>query len=89
MAASSLTLNSGHSIPQLGLGTWLSQPGEVGESVKMALEVGYRHIDCATVYQNQEEIGKVFSDAFRSGKVKREDVFFFYNEQNLEHTSLV
>jgi len=86
MAASSLTLNSGHSIPQLGLGTWLSQPGEVGESVKMALEVGYRHIDCATVYQNQEEIGKVFSDAFRSGKVKREDVFITSKIWNTHHS---
>jgi len=62
-------------MPQFGLGTWLSKPGEVGEAVKMALEVGYRHIDCAALYQNQEEIGRVFKEVFDSGKVKRESVF--------------
>jgi len=75
MAIPSLSLNSGNSIPQLGLGTWLSKPGEVGEAVRMALEVGYRHIDCAQLYENQEEIGEVFGAVFKSGKVKREDVF--------------
>jgi len=86
MAVPSLKLNSGHSIPQLGLGTWLSKPGEVGEAVKMALEIGYRHIDCAMSYGNQEEIGNVFSSAFGGGKIKREDVFITSKIWNTFHT---
>jgi len=86
MAVPSLKLNSGHSIPQLGLGTWLSKPGEVGEAVKMGLEIGYRHIDCAMSYGNQEEIGNVFSSAFGGGKIKREDVFITSKIWNTFHT---
>jgi len=86
MPIPSLPLNSGHSIPQLGLGTWLSKPGEVGEAVKIALEVGYRHIDCAQAYGNQEEIGQVFKSVFNSGKVKREDVFITSKIWNTFHS---
>jgi len=86
MSASSLRLNSGYEIPQLGLGTWLSKPGEVGDAVRMALEVGYRHIDCAMAYGNQEEIGHVFRRVFESGKVKREEVFVTSKIWNTFHS---
>jgi len=62
-------------MPQLGIGTFLSEPGEVGRSVKFALEHGYRHIDCAAAYDNQKEIGAVLKEIFSEGKIKREDVF--------------
>ena len=52
--ASSITLNNGHSIPQLGLGTWKSAPGEVTAAVEHALRVGFRHVDCASVYFNEK-----------------------------------
>jgi len=68
------------------LGTWLSKPGEVGEAVKIALEVGYRHIDCAQAYGNQEEIGQVFGSIFKSGKIKREDVFITSKIWNTFHS---
>ncbi|KAL2012722.1 hypothetical protein VTN00DRAFT_247 [Thermoascus crustaceus] len=68
-------LNTGAEIPALGLGTWQSAPGEVEKAVSHAIFVGYRHIDTAACYQNEEEVGKGLREAFASGKVKREDVF--------------
>jgi glycerol 2-dehydrogenase (NADP+) len=56
-------------------GTWQSNPEEVQQAVTHALLTGYRHIDAAFGYQNEEEVGKGLRDAFESGKVRREDVF--------------
>eukprot|EP01120_Amphizonella_sp_Union-15-10_P015055 TRINITY_DN7600_c0_g1_i2.p1 TRINITY_DN7600_c0_g1~~TRINITY_DN7600_c0_g1_i2.p1 ORF type:complete len:334 (+),score=70.73 TRINITY_DN7600_c0_g1_i2:62-1003(+) len=70
-----VTLKTGQQFPLIGLGTWKSQPGEVGEAIKNALEVGYRHFDCAFLYGNENEIGDAFKEVFDSGKIKREEVF--------------
>ncbi|CAM6115805.1 unnamed protein product [Calypogeia fissa] len=68
-------LNSGHTIPALGLGTWKTEPGVVRDAVFSALvEGGYLHIDCAFIYGNQEEVGTGFKAAWDAG-IKREDVF--------------
>ncbi|CAH8566613.1 unnamed protein product [Heterobilharzia americana] len=71
----SLKMENGHSIPIIGLGTWNSPPGEVGAAVKKALEAGYRHIDCAYLYNNEAEIGKALEDAMKELSLKREDIF--------------
>ena len=56
--ATDATLNNGLKMPLLGLGTFLSQPNEVAQAVEAALKAGYRHIDGAWVYKNQEEVAK-------------------------------
>ena len=72
-------------LPVVGLGTWQSKSGEVGRAVEHALTNGYRHIDCAMVYQNEVEIGTAFAKVFASGAVKREDVFITSKLWNTYH----
>jgi hypothetical protein len=52
----SFTLNSGYKLPAVGLGTWKADKGQVRQAVHVALQAGYRHIDCAAIYQNEEEV---------------------------------
>jgi 2,5-diketo-D-gluconate reductase A len=58
MTVPDLTLNSGTTIPQLGFGTYQIEPADTVEAVSTALEVGYRHIDTAEMYQNEAEVGE-------------------------------
>jgi len=74
MADTKFKLNTGAEIPALGLGTWQSGPGEVKKAVSYALSVGYKHIDCAYCYGNEDEVGEGLKEAFANG-VKREDIF--------------
>lgn len=56
------------------IGTWQSPPGAVAAAVSCALKEGYKLVDCAYCYGNEDEVGQGLKDAFASG-VKREDVF--------------
>ncbi|XP_078179021.1 NADPH-dependent aldo-keto reductase, chloroplastic-like isoform X2 [Carex rostrata] len=73
--ASHFVLNTGAKIPSVGLGTWQAPPNVVAEAVLSAVKVGYRHIDCASIYRNEEEIGGSLQKLFHDGVVKREDLF--------------
>lgn len=66
------TLHNGVAMPYFGLGVYLSEDGEeVINAVKWALEAGYRHIDTAAIYKNEEGVGK----AIKQSAVAREDIF--------------
>jgi 2,5-diketo-D-gluconate reductase A len=66
-----IDLNDGNTIPQLGFGVFQIPPDETADAVKAALDVGYRHIDTAEMYQNEEGVGQGIRDA----GVDRADVF--------------
>ena len=71
MTAPTLQLNDGHTIPQIGLGTWPLNDAEVAPVVAAALEAGYRHIDTAYRYGNQRGVGQ----GIRASGINREEVF--------------
>lgn len=72
MTAPSISLNSGTSIPQVGLGVWQATNAQTEQAVRYALdEAGYRHIDTASIYGNEEGVGK----AIRASSVPREQIF--------------
>jgi len=72
-------------MPALGLGTWKSAPGIVGEAIREALRIGYRHIDCAPIYQNEHEIGEALDAAFSDGDVARNDLWVTSKLWNSNH----
>ncbi|KAK9479746.1 aldo/keto reductase [Lipomyces japonicus] len=76
-----LTLNSGYKLPAVGLGTWQSQPNEVERAVDVALKAGYRHIDAALVYGNEQEVGR----GIKSSAVPRSEIFVTSKLWNTSH----
>jgi 2,5-diketo-D-gluconate reductase A len=63
IAGVTVELASGTEMPILGLGTWQARGRSAVEAVRRALEIGYRHIDTATMYGNEAEVGRAVADS--------------------------
>ncbi|MBA4796744.1 MAG: aldo/keto reductase [Rhizobiales bacterium] len=81
-----ITLNDGARIPQVGLGVWQTPNEEAAPAVKAALDTGYRHVDTAAVYENEEGVG----EGIRQSGLSRSDIFLttklWNNDQGYEQT---
>ena len=77
-----IRLNDGHLIPQLGLGVWQIRAGATCEAAVLdALEAGYRHIDTASMYGNEESVGA----AIKTSGIPRENIFVTTKLWNSDH----
>jgi diketogulonate reductase-like aldo/keto reductase len=81
-----IPLNNGSgAIPAVGFGTLIPDPLATQQAVQTALEVGFRHFDCAERYRNEEAIGNAMQAVFRAGTARREDVFVTTKLWNTNH----
>jgi len=80
-----LKFTNGDKMPMLGLGTAFMEKDAVYDTVRRAIQIGYRHFDCAPVYKNQSEVGDALSDAIDDGEVTREDLWITSKLWNDSH----
>lgn len=81
-----VTLSNGVEIPVVGFGTWQSPSGETAyRAVLEALRCGYRHIDTATAYGNEESVGEALKDYLEESGEKRENLFITTKLANPDH----
>jgi alcohol dehydrogenase (NADP+) len=84
-------LSDGGKIPVIGLGTFGSdsvEPETVASTVSKAILAGYRHIDCASVYGNEANIGRTLNELFKSGIINREDLWITSKLWNDKHNDV-
>jgi diketogulonate reductase-like aldo/keto reductase len=79
-----LTHGSG-AIPAVGFGTLIPDPAATEHATKTALEVGFRHFDCAERYRNEEAVGDAMQAAVKAGTIRREDLFVTTKLWNTNH----
>jgi alcohol dehydrogenase (NADP+) len=80
-----LTFANNDRMPILGLGTWKAEAGEVEPAIREAIRIGYRHIDCASIYGNEAEIGEALDAAMQAGEVAREELWITSKLWNNAH----
>src|SRR3989338_3659885 len=78
---SSVVLSNGVKMPFRGLGTWKAKPDDCYNAVLAALEAGYRHIDTAAIYGNEESVGAAI---LKSG-IPRKEIFLVTKLWNSDH----
>jgi diketogulonate reductase-like aldo/keto reductase len=79
-----LTHGSG-AMPAVGFGTLIPDPVVTTQATKTALEIGFRHFDCAERYRNEAAVGEALQATFKAGTVRREDVFVTTKLWNTNH----
>jgi diketogulonate reductase-like aldo/keto reductase len=72
-------------VPVVGFGTLITDLVETKRATTTALEVGFRHLDCAERYRNEEAVGDALREAFEAGTIQREDVFVTTKLWNSNH----
>ena len=78
-------------IPLLGYGTWNLDKSNISEAVSIALETGYRHLDCAAAYRNEKEVGKGIAHGLAKAGISRDDIWVtskLWNDQYVTCWSL-
>jgi len=78
------TYGSG-TIPAVGFGMLIPDPVVTRQATSAALEGGFRHLDCAERYRNEAAVGDAMQDAFKAGKLRREDLFVTTKLWNTNH----
>ena len=79
-----LTHGSG-ALPAVGFGTLIPDPGATGRATGDALDVGFRHLDCAERYRNEAAVGDAIQRAFQAGTLRREELFVTTKLWNTNH----
>jgi len=72
-------------LPAVGFGTLIPNPLATKQATKAALEAGFRHLDCAERYRNEEAVGDAIQEAFKAGTLQREDLFVTTKLWNTNH----
>jgi diketogulonate reductase-like aldo/keto reductase len=72
-------------IPAVGFGTLIPDPVATKQATRTALEVGFRHLDCAERYRNEAAVGDAIQDSFKAGTLQREDLFVTTKLWNTNH----
>jgi diketogulonate reductase-like aldo/keto reductase len=80
-----MALNNGDEIPALGFGTLVSDQTKTQRATKAAVEVGFRHLDCAERYRNETEVGAALKELFAEGTIRRQDLFVTTKLWNNNH----
>ena len=75
MSVPQTTFNDDREMPLMGLGTYKLRGEELVRSVREAVDLGYRHFDTATLYENEEELGQALNEAMKAGDVTRDELF--------------
>lgn len=80
-------LSSGYEMPMVGLGTYArkADPGQFRQAVEWGIEAGYRHIDTASFYDNEEEVGEGINNKIKDGTVTRDQLFVTTKVWNDRH----